>query len=354
MSRRGRAIIFIGLLFLLSSIILTGAVLAIEGDVKGSQDHPLITRYTGSFIIGYESVEFDEYILTLGDIIKEPLEEGEILPEGAVKAGSFNLRRPVKYQVVEGRVTKVTYLAPEERSVLEVYRNYENELKKNGFEILYNARGDGLKEFGYWHGDIYSYELDFDKRYNRLNYLAFSDNPHYLAAKLSQPEGNIYLSLYIHRGGSVSLEHQDMVKTQLDIIETAPMETGLVTVDSMYQALSRKGSVAIYGINFDYDSAELKEEAQSVLGEIANLLGQYPELRLYVVGHTDDSGALEYNLQLSERRANTVIASLVIDYGIDRNRLIGAGVGPLAPTTTNETEEGRALNRRVELVKITN
>jgi outer membrane protein OmpA-like peptidoglycan-associated protein len=80
-------------------------------------------------------------------------------------------------------------------------------------------------------------------------------------------------------------------------------------------------------------------------------LNENPELELYVVGHTDYTGSLEYNMDLSKRRAKALVERLVSEYNIAKERLIPAGVGPLSPELTNETETGRAENRRVELVK---
>ena len=109
--------------------------------------------------------------------------------------------------------------------------------------------------------------------------------------------------------------------------------------------------VAIYGIYFDFNKADVKPESDPTLIEITKLLSQNPNLKLYVVGHTDNVGKFDYNMKLSQTRANAVIQALVSRYGVDRNRLKSYGVGPLAPVQPNKTEEGRAKNRRVELVE---
>lgn len=92
---------------------------------------------------------------------------------------------------------------------------------------------------------------------------------------------------------------------------------------------------------------DLKPESEPTLNEIAKLLNQNPNLKLYVVGHTDNVGDIAYNMKLSQARADSVVKK----YGIDANCLTPYGVGPLAPVTSNKTEEGRAKNRRVELVE---
>ncbi|MFQ5736510.1 MAG: OmpA family protein [Thermodesulfobacteriota bacterium] len=124
-----------------------------------------------------------------------------------------------------------------------------------------------------------------------------------------------------------------------------------VDANALSAEIDRTGHASIYGILFDTDKAEVKPESKQALGEIAKLLKQRAELKLYVVGHTDSVGSLDYNLDLSRRRAASVVKVLVQDYGIDRKRLKPAGVGPLAPVLANSSDGGRAKNRRVELVK---
>ena len=94
----------------------------------------------------------------------------------------------------------------------------------------------------------------------------------------------------------------------------------------------------------------LKAESQPTLAEIAKLLTGQPQLSVFIVGHTDNQGAYEYNLDLSRRRAEAVAAELARAYRIAPQRLRTAGVGFLAPVGSNATDSGRALNRRVELV----
>ena len=110
------------------------------------------------------------------------------------------------------------------------------------------------------------------------------------------------------------------------------------------------GKAAVYGIYFDTGKAEIKPESEPALKEIAKLLQADPKLKLYVVGHTDNSGGLDYNMKLSKDRADAVVKALTGKYGIAASRLSAFGVGPLAPVASNQTEEGRAKNRRVELV----
>jgi len=109
--------------------------------------------------------------------------------------------------------------------------------------------------------------------------------------------------------------------------------------------------VAVYGIHFDTGKAEVKPDSAGTLGEIAKLLQADPKLKLYVVGHTDNVGALAANVDLSQRRAAAVVQSLTGQYRVDASRLLAEGAGPYAPVAANDTEAGRAQNRRVELVR---
>ncbi len=117
------------------------------------------------------------------------------------------------------------------------------------------------------------------------------------------------------------------------------------------QALATSGKVAIYDIHFGFNSAVIREESAPRLKEIADVLKQHRDWRLSVNGHTDNIASDQYNLDLSKRRAEAVKAALVKQYGIDATRLATSGLGETQPVETNETLEGRARNRRVELIK---
>jgi outer membrane protein OmpA-like peptidoglycan-associated protein len=139
----------------------------------------------------------------------------------------------------------------------------------------------------------------------------------------------------------------------LEIIEVTDFEPTLevVKAEEMSAKITEKGHIALYGIYFDTGNDALKPDSDPVLQEIAKTLNTDPGLKLYVVGHTDNEGALEYNQDLSKRRAASVIRALTSKLGVANERLMPIGVGLAAPVSTNDTEEGRALNRRVELVK---
>ena len=135
------------------------------------------------------------------------------------------------------------------------------------------------------------------------------------------------------------------------IVEEKEMESDLIDAQKVFRKIQSVGKASIQGIYFDHDSAKIKEESEPTIKEIAKLLNNNPDLNLYVVGHTDNSGDLVYNMDLSQKRAKALVERLVSKYDIDSERLEADGVGPLVPAATNETKEGRSKNRRVELVK---
>jgi outer membrane protein OmpA-like peptidoglycan-associated protein len=115
--------------------------------------------------------------------------------------------------------------------------------------------------------------------------------------------------------------------------------------------LKTTGHIAVEGIFFETGKSELKPESAPAIAEVAKLLKEDATLKLYVVGHTDNAGALEGNMKLSQDRAQSVVLALVKTHGIAAARLKAYGDGPYAPVASNDAEEGRAKNRRVELVK---
>jgi len=139
---------------------------------------------------------------------------------------------------------------------------------------------------------------------------------------------------------------------RLTVVEREQMEQKvMVDPDALFGDIATTGHAVIYGIYFDLDSANIKPESEPDLKAIADLLKTNASLKLYVVGHTDMTGSFDYNVGLSLKRAQAVVTALVDEYGIAAERLTGKGAGPLCPVGSNKDENGRKLNRRVELVE---
>jgi OmpA-OmpF porin, OOP family len=122
-----------------------------------------------------------------------------------------------------------------------------------------------------------------------------------------------------------------------------------ITANDMFNALNSEGRIALY-INFDTGKSIIKPESKAIIEQIVQMLKSNPALAISVEGHTDNVGSQEYNKKLSDERAKTVVTAIVAQ-GIDAKRLTSIGYGQDKPVADNSTEEGRAKNRRVELVK---
>lgn len=141
-------------------------------------------------------------------------------------------------------------------------------------------------------------------------------------------------------------------KYGLLIVQREAMAQDVVAnAEAFASDLRTTGHVAVYGIYFDSGKSVLKGESAPAIAEIAKLLAADPALSLYVVGHTDNQGTVDGNLRLSQDRAQAVLQSLVRDHGVATARLEAHGCGLFAPVASNDSDEGRAKNRRVELVK---
>ena len=139
---------------------------------------------------------------------------------------------------------------------------------------------------------------------------------------------------------------------RLNIVEREIMEQEIsANAEAMGNDINSTGHVPVYGIYFDSGKSDIKPESDSALVQISLLLKNNSSLKLYVVGHTDNVGSLESNMTLSKNRADAVVNSLTANYGISADRLKAYGVASLAPVASNDSEDGKAKNRRVELVK---
>src|SRR4030043_110101 len=139
---------------------------------------------------------------------------------------------------------------------------------------------------------------------------------------------------------------------RLTIVEKEVMKQEVeANAEAMGNDINTTGHVSIYGIYFDTRKAEIKPESDAAIAEIAKLLKNKNALKVYVVGHTDNAGSFDANMKLSKDRADAVTNSLVSKHGIASSRLKAYGVSSLNPIASNKTEEGKAKNRRVELVE---
>ena len=324
---------------LLAAVVLTAASLAhaampTQDTVKGGgTDHPLLSRFEGSKLVGHEAKEYIDVQLVAG------------------KVPDDGKRRPEKWLPLEGRYTRLAYNYPQERSSLEVMRNYDAALKEAGMTVVYSCAKETCgAEFGAHMLERVGTKLFPDtSSWEPFNHGRKSER--YVLAQGTRPDGStVHAAIYVvdpvdTKNGGVYLE----------LVESRKMETGKVSADlsaeTMAKSIASEGKVAIYGVYFDTGKFEVKPQSTPALDEMAKLLKSQPQLKVYIVGHTDSQGSLASNTELSQRRAEMVAKALEANYKIDAKRLLPKGVASLVPVASNDGEPGREKNRRVELVK---
>lgn len=328
--------------------ILAGCMLAATAfadvpahDIPGSKDSAMISRFPGSTIIGYQTVDFDQVVLPLGKF------------DGAKKQFT-------QTETVDGKITNLAYAAPAGKSAFEVFHNYQSALASAGFVSQYQCVNDVCGTATYLRADVSNALLPealqdamAPSRYSEfygmslIGLLKYNSGQLYVeVARLVRPQGNVDVLLMV--AGKAG----ERVGVLQRLIEERPMQTGQVTVNAkaMGEGLAQNGHIALYGIHFATDSAALAAASDPTLAQMVALLKSQPTLKVYIVGHTDNTGTLAHNLTLSQARADAVVKALEAR-GIADSRLAAKGLASYAPVASNDTEAGRAQNRRVELVK---
>src|SRR5690349_11696832 len=292
-------------------------------------------RYEGSEIIGYRQAKFDEYLLPLGrQVTYTPL--------------VFQ-----KSQKVEGLVSRYTYLAPQGRTPAEVMQNYKLEFTRLGLVTMYEKGAADQGWFGPTFGNIEN-EDDLGQ------ILSYNESQERLLVGRSKDAQPTYYEVFVtsYKDGIIPPRLAKSVakdRTMAEVIVITPQKLEqkmvFVNADEMKRSIGDTGKVALYGLFFDTDKDTMRADSAPTMEEIAKLMRANPQMKLRVVGHTDNQGAEAYNLDLSKRRAAGVAQQLVSKYRIAAARLDSFGAGLYAPVTSNQTDDGRAKNRRVELVE---
>jgi OOP family OmpA-OmpF porin len=265
---------------------LNSAATAQTSDVKGSQDPSLFTRMPNFRIAEYNEKQFDSYNFRVTQSGKDAS------------------------QTAEGRLTYWKYIFDRSTnavipSKIQIMRNYEEAAAKVG----------GKRVF---------------------------ENPNMTTIKISKDNQIIWVEVSPVPNG---------YEYKLRILEQQAMVQDVVADAAALKAgLAETGHVELQGVFFDTGKADLKPESEAALKEVAKMLQQSADIKVWVVGHTDYVGSVESNLTLSAARAASVAKYLTSNLGIDSRSLGSFGAGPYAPIAPNNTEEGRAKNRRVELV----
>ena len=338
------------------SLAFSNATIPSE-DVKGSKDSPILKRYEGSLIVAYDYKAFDEFTMPLSKLVEIP---------GKRDSHNNFAYEPTQKKNLEGERTRLVYLIPDGRSPLEVVRNYQEEIQAKGGKVLYQCKteecGGAVNRSsngggGHMSLSMFVYPQERVKGRDFSNgYCAQTErisDQRYLTAEV--PGEGMYVSVLAYTLHSDRLcdAFDGRTIAAVDILQTKAREQKMVSVNSseMAKKIANTGSIALYGIYFDFNKADLKPESDATLVQIAQLLKNDGALKLLVVGHTDNVGTFDFNVGLSQRRASAVVAALTGKYGIAKTRLTPHGVSFAVPVASNKTEEGRAKNRRVELVE---
>ena len=245
------------------------------------------------------------------------------------------------------------YLAPAGRTASELLRNYKLEFQRLGLVTMYE-KAAGQRG---WFGPTLNQIADEDQVGQILAYNEAQERVLVGKSKDAKP-AYYYVFVTAYKDGVIperlqSSVAKDQALALVVVIAPDTMEAKMVFVnaDEMAKSLTDDGKVALYGINFDTAKDTIRPDSVATLQEVAKLLTRDSKLKLRVVGHTDNQGAADYNLDLSRRRAASVVHELTTKYGIAIARLDAFGCGLYGPVASNDSEEGRARNRRVELVK---
>ncbi|MBF0376292.1 MAG: OmpA family protein [Desulfamplus sp.] len=216
-----------------------------------------------------------------------------------------------KKENVEGNYTKAIYYANEgitNPSGIQIALNYINAAKAVGGVLVYEFEDGGTQ---------------------------------YVIVKVEKDDKEFW----------AQIEAADNGMYTIHVVEKQLMKQVVVAnAEAMSGSIKDIGRVSVYGIYFDTGKADLKPESEQAMTEIVKMLKADPNLKIYVVGHTDNTGQFAANVKLSMDRAVSVVNSLTIKYGIAAARLTPFGCGPVAPVASNKTDDGKAKNRRVELV----
>ncbi len=329
-----------------------------KADISGAKDSPLVGRFGGSFIVSYDAKDYDELKLPLGPL--KPTAD-----KGKRDAHNNIVFEPGQSKALEGRRTHLVYLLPDNVSPLQAVRNYQNDLTAKGGKTLFECKspecgGDPARSSEGGGGDqsmsMYLWpEANIkDKHFSNGHCAQTVRTTEQRYAALELPKNNAFVSVlaYNAKDDLYCKAYNNRTIVLVDVLELKAMEQKMVTVkaEEMAQAINANGRVALYGLYFDSGKADVKPESNDTLAQIAKLLSTTPTLKLLVVGHTDNVGEFRSNMDLSKRRADAVISVLASQYKVDRKRLTPVGVSFASPVAANTSEEGKAKNRRVELV----
>ena len=302
-------------------------LLLLVATIVSSQDiMTLVSPFQGSTELGDYNSRFG--LLT---ILTEPLGDNRIPSE----------------KDVNGEIFSRVFERPDEVTPYEIHSSYKRTLEAAEFDILLNCKQSSCntkmsveKNYGFPKKQVRARKYEGVDE-TTLAYLISWGN-HYLSAKKETAENTYYVMVI------VSDEKQ---LYSVDVVKVENMEEGTVTLapELLQAKIESDGKAVLDGIYFETGKDIITSESEPAISAITTYLRNNSSNSYYVVGHTDDTGDLENNLSLSERRAVAVINALN-ERGISPSQLVAQGVGPFSPAATNQSDIGKSRNRRVELV----
>lgn len=316
-------------LFAQSIVVLlsAGAAAQVANDVRGSGDYPGIGRYPGSFISQYTATPYDEGIYPLTPNSYEAPTGFESLP-------------------IKGERTTIIYDVPNDAGAtpVGVLRSLEAGLKKQGFQVDLACSGDKDECGRFFVRELMSRD-EIRERYARFK--EFYNLNGAAVSIISARKDAVHALAVVGKS-----KYSRFIQYSVDVFEDGELAIqDLVLTEAKLEAdIDAAGRARLSGVNFETGSATLTADSTAALDAIAAYLAARPNEHFLVVGHTDTEGGFGYNVQLSERRAMAVIKYLEQAKSISPHRLRSVGAGYAAPLATNKAPDGRAENRRVELV----
>ena len=317
-----------------------GDIVIFEDNLEGEQNGEfpsqwdLIDGYVENAIFANENVirfPIENAGATITPLMKK---EGDYLPEKfTIEFDMYQSDRTSKYRVYlwDRRISSREPTELGDIGVIEV--GYEQGASYDGGKMSRNLPAESQKEYPHWRHVAISFNIRAIKVYIDQDRLIMAPNVQ------GNPQGiSIWAATY-------DFGQTGNFPTMIKNIRIAE---GAVP---LYDRFKTDGKIVTNGIKFDSGKATLKPESMGVINEIAKMMQQYPDIKLSVEGHTDSDGETEFNKNLSEERANTVMNKL-IEMGISADRLSSQGFGEDVPVAENTTPEGKANNRRVEFVKM--
>ncbi len=273
--------------------------------------------------------------------------------------GKIDWKDPI---ILEGKVTRIQYSINDEDAVEYIMQNYKTAYNKADYNVLTAISHAQLDPFPhtFWSIRYYSpdgYGCDGCLGNDKFGFgieLDWTKNHAFIAAKVSDGDRDIYAIAYIAEKVEKDDNYEEKARYILitqDVIEVEAVETGLVSVDNIANDINAKGHIAIYDIHFETGKSAIMPESANALKIIADYINTNSNKKYFIVGHTDNTGNFTSNMTLSEERTKSVISELISKFNVNEEQLKACGVSSLSPVANNATENGRAKNRRVEIVE---